>query len=320
MLRYFRELPTVPTLSPRSTHDAFEAPELSAISQINTGWFRKILVRITDYSFTTAVVYALARFYSLRWIVRAYRRLARTKSPYSTSASARVIGGPPVQEVLSELHSSSWCVGPALDSHSVSKLLDFANDCEFTSRALPADTRFRLRDRTATEQRYQKSIALADAAAPMESEIVRGIAHDRTLHDIAKGYFGYPVTKVDARILASFATNTSAAERLAQKQTIFHHYDLDDFHMLIFNFYLTHVDENSGAHVLLPGTHGWKRARHLFSSLNFSDAEMACQYPDRPAVAVCGKPGFGFVKDPFCFHKAPPPKTGDRYMLQLRFM
>ena len=320
MLRYFRELLTVPTMSPRATHDAFEAPELSAISEINTGWCRKVLIRITDYSFTTALVYALARFYSLRWIVRTYRRLARTESPYSTSASDGVIGGLPVQEVLGKLRSSSWCAGPSLDSHSVGRLLDFTNDCEFISRALPADVRFRLRDRTAIEHRYQKSIALAGAAAPMDSEIIRAIVQDRALHDIAKRYFGYPVTKVDPRILASFATDTSAAERLAQKQTIFHHYDLDDFHMLIFNFYLTQVDENSGAHVLLPGTHGWKRARHLFSSLNFSDAEMACQYPDRPAVAICGKPGFGFVEDPFCFHKAPPPKTGDRYMLQLRFM
>jgi hypothetical protein len=265
-----------PVLHVGSETAVLEADQLLAISQANSGWYRKILTRISDYSLGTAFVYALARFYSVRVLVKTYRRLTRRgRSSYDVQVNDSVIGGPPLEEVLGNVHSSSWSVGPSLGTRTVRGLLDFMNGCEYVCRALPGEVNFHLRDRIEVEFRYQKSIALADAAKPMDSEIVRAIASDRTLHEIARRYFGYPAMKVDARLLVSFATDTSPTARLTQKQTIFHHYDLDDFHMLIFNFYLTHVNEDTGAHVLLAGTHGAKSARQLFCSLNFSDAEIS---------------------------------------------
>lgn len=36
-------------------------------------------------------------------------------------------------------------------------------------------------------------------------------------------------------------------------------------------------------------------------------------------VPICGKAGFGFAEDTFCFHKAMIPTRKDRLMLQIQF-
>lgn len=40
--------------------------------------------------------------------------------------------------------------------------------------------------------------------------------------------------------------------------------------------------------------------------------------PDR-MIALEGPSGFGFVEDPYCYHKALPPLSGPRLVLQLRY-
>ena len=139
------------------------------------------------------------------------------------------------------------------------------------------------------------------------------------LRSIATEYFGYSPMKVHVRLLVSFVSNTAVAERLAQNQTVFFHYDPGDFRALSFFFYLSPVDEESGAHVLVPGTHGAKRMSQMFTSLSFSDDEIEEQYPETRPVTICGNPGDGFAEDGFCFHKALCPKSRHRYMLQLGF-
>ena len=108
--------------------------------------------------------------------------------------------------------------------------------------------------------------------------------------------------------------------RLDSQQTIRFHYDAEGYLLLYFNFYLTDVDALSGPHITVQNSHGRKPLRFLFLSANQSDEEITRRYGTENVVTICGKAGFGFVEDAYCFHKALPPRSRDRLFLQLRMM
>ena len=307
-----------PSSPPRRSYLQNAAMQLP-ISQFVNRWYGKVATRIYSYSLSNAIVYALARFYSIRVMVRTGRRVSRSTDTTLQPVSDLIVG-PPLEEVLKKIRSDGWCPGISLKGNTVHELLKYMDSQKYICRSLSSETQFRLQHRERLESRCGASICFVKCTDPYGSQIVQSIANDQMLRSLATRYFGYPPRKVDVQLLVSFATNTTVAERLAQKQTIFYHYDLDDFHTLYFSFYLSPVDEESGAHVLIPGTHGAKSVSQLFRTLNFSDHEIEERRPKMQPMTICGNPGDGFVEDPFCFHKALPPKSRHRYVLQLRFM
>jgi hypothetical protein len=104
----------------------------------------------------------------------------------------------------------------------------------------------------------------------------------------------------------------------SQSAQIFH-YDLDDYRFLKFFFYLTDVDDNSGPHVCIRGSHNKKKLSHLWLRKRETDQDITNYYGSESLVKICGKAGFGFAEDTLCFHKGITPTHKDRLILQIEF-
>ena len=102
-------------------------------------------------------------------------------------------------------------------------------------------------------------------------------------------------------------------------QTVDFHYDIDPSSSLYLYFYITGADARTGAHVVVPGSHRKKALAAILSPSFQSDEAIARLYPHVEPVVIAGPPGFGFIEDPACFHKALPPSDKPRLILQLRY-
>lgn len=286
-------------------------------------WYRKIATRISNYSLLNAIIYSMARFYSIRRMTRV-RRWIRSRlvpSAYTYQPLTDLVSGPSLENTVKNLRTAGWCYGLALNSNVVQELLNYMKNQKYTCPSIPSNISFMLKECEEVEKKYDISICSAKFLAPNDSKIIESITNDKKLYGITTKYFGYPPTKVEVKFLVNFENNIQRAEYLAQEQAVYFHPDVDRFiHSLSFFFYLTPTNEESGAHVLIPGTHRAKKLSQLFRTLNFSDDEIEEAYPNSPPVIICGYPGEGFVEDSYIFHKALSSNSGDRFLMQVRCM
>jgi hypothetical protein len=144
------------------------------------------------------------------------------------------------------------------------------------------------------------------------------IAQDRALKQIVAGYFGCEPVWTGTRVWWSYATDASEAQRREYGQAF--HFDVDGYLAMNAFFYLTDVDASAGAHVCVLGSHRTKSLAHRWRpTRSRPDEEMSAYYGDGRIVELCGPAGYGFVEDPFCFHKGLHPHLTDRLVLQVRF-
>jgi hypothetical protein len=149
-------------------------------------------------------------------------------------------------------------------------------------------------------------------------DAIRAIAHDPILQYFAERYMGAPAGQIEARLWWSFAGDASSADRIKADQGF--HYDLHDYRSIAFFFHITDVDEFSGPHVHVKGSHTRKPLRLLLGdSRQCSDEEMVRLYGPDHLMTLCGRAGFGFATDPFGYHKGAPPVQRDRLILRVRF-
>jgi hypothetical protein len=92
---------------------------------------------------------------------------------------------------------------------------------------------------------------------------------------------------------------------------------VDGFNFLYIQFFVTDVDENTGPHLVIRGSHKEIPLSMLFASVRQTDDAIVQRFGRERAWSLTGKAGLGFVEDTTCFHKALPPRTGDRLLLQL---
>ena len=149
-------------------------------------------------------------------------------------------------------------------------------------------------------------------------EAIRAIARDPILHFMAAKYMGAPAGQIEARLWWSFVGDATSAERIKADQGF--HYDLHDYRSIAFFFHLTDVDEFSGPHVHVRGSHTHKPLRLLLGETRqSSDEDIVRRYGVDNVMTLCGRAGFGFATDPFGYHRGAPPLSGDRLILRVRF-
>jgi hypothetical protein len=98
------------------------------------------------------------------------------------------------------------------------------------------------------------------------------------------------------------------------------HYDLYDYRAVVFLFYLTDVDQHTGPHVCVRGSHrlrSWSEQIH--PRRHRSDDEIIRSYGAARIVTICGPAGMVIAEDPFCFHKVMLPIKGERLAAQLLY-
>ncbi|RRI05503.1 hypothetical protein EH240_06375 [Mesorhizobium tamadayense] len=146
------------------------------------------------------------------------------------------------------------------------------------------------------------------------------IQNDPLLLDVARHYLGGQAKLITTRVWWSFPTGkaSDADKNLASLGK--YHFDLDDWRMLKFFFYLAPVDTGAGPHVYVRGSHRRRALKHQLTLLvGHSAEEVLSVYGQQSAVTLTGEAGLGFVEDPFGFHMGTVPARSPRLMMEVGF-
>lgn len=95
-----------------------------------------------------------------------------------------------------------------------------------------------------------------------------------------------------------------------------YHRDIDDWTFVKLFVYLTDVDETSGPHVYISGTH---RQQGSWRSRFYSDDEARAIGNGLPEIRLVGPAGSAFLVDTFGLHKGAVPLARPRLMLQAEY-
>lgn len=139
--------------------------------------------------------------------------------------------------------------------------------------------------------------------------------------------------------LGSIPTNNaictwwSFTDRKQARDAQLFHYDYDDFKFIKLFCYLTDVDEDSGPHIYVPGTHradrilsytnNWGSEQDAFTiwyaqQLRKTDDEVQKHFGIKP-VELTGEAGTCFLVDTRGIHKGKLPTKSDRLIFQIQY-
>jgi hypothetical protein len=149
---------------------------------------------------------------------------------------------------------------------------------------------------------------------------IMAVQQDRLLHTVAQDYLGERACVISTRLWWSFPAAIAIAQqpRLASREML--HFDLDDWRMLKFFFYLTPVTADAGPHLFVKGSHRRRVLKHQLSLTVGRPAEevLAAYGPDQ-LVSIHGDAGRGFAEDSFGFHAGSLAQATPRLMLEIGF-
>ena len=150
---------------------------------------------------------------------------------------------------------------------------------------------------------------------------VLAIINDPVILEIATRYLGFRPKYFRDRLWFSFAGNYDVDLRRRMNQTVDFHFDLPGSQFTFFyaSFYLSDVDENSGAHTMIRGSHRSKPLKIKLSRSRCSEVAINEVYGRENEVMITGKAGTGFLEDASCYHRALAPTQRERLMLQIRY-
>ncbi len=146
------------------------------------------------------------------------------------------------------------------------------------------------------------------------------IQHDPLLLDIAAHYLGGQAKLITTRVWWSFPTGAASEADKNLASLGKYHFDLDDWRMLKFFFYLKPVDAGTGPHVYVRGSHKRRAVKHQLTLLVGHPAQDVLDvYGNDSPVTLTGEAGLGFVEDPFGFHMGTVPTRTPRLMMEVGF-
>lgn len=238
-----------------------------------------------------------------------------TTADVAVAPSGMLLPGKSSREQVAEMRAQSYSPGPSLMPEAVATLV-----AEARARPLQAQSSGESCGTLGTltaEQRNHFAFASVGDASSIPS--IRALAGDPVLYDAARRFLRYRPREVSIWLFWSFANQLSADHRRAVYQTIDYHYDVDGMNFMYANFYLLDTTRMNGAHAIIAGSHRRKGLRQLMGIARIGDDEAKAIYGADAERIIEGPAGSGFLEDTSCYHKALPPLTGDRLMLQLRY-
>lgn len=144
---------------------------------------------------------------------------------------------------------------------------------------------------------------------------IMAVQADPLLHTVASAYLGPRSQVISTRMWWSFPT-PGAAEPPREMM----HFDLDDWRMLKFFFYLSPVDADAGPHLFVRGSHRHHVLKHQLSlTVSRPLDEVLDSYGADKLTAIHGPAGAGFAEDPFGFHAGSLARSAPRLMLEVGF-
>lgn len=130
---------------------------------------------------------------------------------------------------------------------------------------------------------------------------VRRIARDPRIVALARAYLGAEPILFNSRLYWTLPKPDEFGRIAAPAEGGRFHYDVADVKALTLFVYLTDVDEDSGPHVVVRGTHGRRNFFQVFR--RFLDDEYAEARFGERIHTITGKRGSAWFEDITCFHK-----------------
>ncbi len=287
-------------------------------------WLLRTLRKRPSYIFGRfrAVRAAYSRIQNIRQVFGGPRTLmigdwAQTPvTPLKVAPSDFVTTTRSREQHFQELARNAFSTGIQLTPDACENLLSVAKHGPLRLKGQPVRllTSYDEIDSTGLRQRA----AVVPVHDSIRSDVIKGIASDPIIVETVANYLGYFPKTVRSYFSWSLVNAMTEAER-APLQTIRFHYDVEGYNFIYVSFYLVPTDAQSGAHVIIAGSHRDKRLRHLLGSTRMADAQALRDYGESRIKLIEGAAGTGFFEDASCYHKALTPLTQDRLMLQLRY-
>lgn len=262
--------------------------------------------------------YALGRFVAVRRAYGVARGVHDRFRPTIRSEGGRPLFTPfDIDSAVDSLRNTAYYVTPRLPDDVVSAMVGFATDATLRRQGRPP--LFKADEVEAGRVPGGEIAVLADVLDAERNEAVQAVANEPTIVAAVSKYLGYAPTNKVIRLIWSFVCEADAPTRVREGQTVGYHFDVHSYNFAYANFYLTDVDERSGAHTMIVGSHVDKPATWLFGSAMRTDDEIRARYAADREIALTGPPGFGFIQDSSCYHRALAPIDRRRLMLQVRY-
>lgn len=154
-----------------------------------------------------------------------------------------------------------------------------------------------------------------DVSDILRSKELKNLILDSSLCKIAQEYFGSrPVFDLVAFWWSKPEQNSDLKDYAAQK----FHFDMDRIKFLKFFFYLTDVNESTGPHCFVKGSHRFL-PKKFRNDRRFSDQEVIDTYGKTQIKQFYGKKGSIFAVDTRGLHKGEPLVSGNRLVFQIEF-
>jgi hypothetical protein len=176
-------------------------------------------------------------------------------------------------------------------------------------------------DHANAEARFSRSILSGHYFERiLQCDAALAVQRDPLILDIARRYLGGDARLITTRLWWSFPIGTASETDMRLASQDKYHFDLDDWRMLKFFFYLTPVDEGCGPHVYIRRSHNRRALRHQLTLLvGHSADDVLRAYGAENATTLTGEAGLGFVEDPFGFHMGTVAKRSPRLMMEVGF-
>jgi hypothetical protein len=257
-------------------------------------------------------MYILARWMPAR---KAHWLIART--PPASAPKSNLFPDIDYRSAVAGLRREGIFTGINLPAHICKSIAAFAcaNSCfdcsDRTFEFFPGEHK-------QAEQRSNRMIPLASYLEKIEEcAAAREVLTDPLLQTIARHYLGSPARLVGTRLWWTFPGESTA---LGDRNLREYHFDLLDWRMIKFFFYVRPVDEGTGPHVYVRGSHRRRALRHqLTPYIGHPIEDVLNEYGRDQSLVLLGDAGFGFVEDPFGFHMATPAQRAARLVMEVSF-
>ncbi|WP_138498166.1 hypothetical protein [Nostoc sp. PA-18-2419] len=222
-----------------------------------------------------------------------------------------------VNEIVNHLKTEGLCLGINLPPDVVKEIVDFAYSTACYGNR-KTDMGFFYHQKEEAQAKSGKQFIIGSYFnTTLLCPAIKKLQNDPQLLAIAAAFLDAQPIHQGNLMWWSFSGDTTFYQK-SQAAQLFH-YDIDDYRFLKFFFYLTDVDDRSGPHVCVRGSHNKKKWSHLWLRKRETDEDIIDYYGFESLVKISGNAGFGFVEDPFCFHKGITPTIKDRLILQIEF-
>ena len=304
-----------------STPDKSGAASLEAIAR-NGSLLRRIAARIPTYlsdlreNPAWLPMFMLARTMPARKLHWLGAKAARP----AQSAGATMFKGVELKSIVETLRTDGLFSGLVLPQAIHEEIASFAQSTPCFGN-FDRRLEFMPGDHAEAEKRFGRALLSGHYFERiLGCKAALAIQNDPLLLDIAQHYLGGQAKLITTRVWWSFPTGAAsdADKNLASLGK--YHFDLDDWRMLKFFFYLKPVDAGTGPHVYVRGSHKRRALKHQLTMLVGHPAQdVLGVYGDDSPVTLTGEAGLGFVEDPFGFHMGTVPTRTPRLMMEVGF-